>query len=172
LALAVLAAPLLAGAAEDEKELKVLKTGPALGKFSDTARGTVFHSMEDLMVAMGAPPAVVKDPKNQGMFGKMLATRMGLADAIDWKKQMVILVSAPRKPTPYAIEVTKVTVKDKTATVHWKEKELAKGTVTKPDDTLPARLVLVERFDGDVTFDPPIAEAKKEDKEKDKAKDK
>jgi hypothetical protein len=171
LGLAVVIAPLAAGAADDEKELKIFKAAPAVGKLGDVSRGAVYRNAGDLMIAMGAPPAAVRDPANIERFGKMFATRMFMTDDIDWKKQMIVLVAAPRKAAGYTIDVTKVTVKDKTATVHWKEKEVAKGDVPTATATIPAKLVLVERFDGDIQFDPPLKEEKKDDK-KDKDKDK
>ena len=80
-------------------------------------------------------------------------------DAIDWTKQMVVVVTAGVKPTGgYRVEITKATQADKTVTVHWKL-HTPKGAVTQAF-THPAQAALIERVDGEVRFDPPAAKSR------------
>ena len=74
-------------------------------------------------------------------------------EAIDWKKQMVIVVSGGERPTGgYTVETKPLEVKDGKLIVHWKI-NVPKGIVPQIV-THPALTILVDRFAGDVVFDP------------------
>ena len=82
---------------------------------------------------------------------------------IDWDKQMVLGISAGTEPGEgYAVEVAGVDVDraSKVMTVHWKVKSPAAGQKTGQALTNPARVVLLDQFEGEVRFDPP-ADARK-----------
>jgi hypothetical protein len=76
-------------------------------------------------------------------------------DKIDWKKQMVIVISAGQKPTGgYSVEVKSLEVKDGKLVVNWKLNSPAPGSIVAQVITHPGLTILVDRFDGDVVFDP------------------
>jgi hypothetical protein len=83
--------------------------------------------------------------------------RLFKADTIDWSKQMVLLVEAGRRDTEgYRVEVTGLDVKDGVLVVKWQVHEPKPGAPAARKDTYPAVALLVERFDGEVTFDPAV----------------
>jgi hypothetical protein len=128
-----------------EKELKVLARAPwRFGVQDNTQHQLVIRSQEELEKAA---------PKQADQLLKALKV-----DKIDWKTQMLVMVSAGAKRTGgYRVEITKLTPEGKTLTVHWKL-HTPTGFVTQAL-THPAESVLVERFDGPVKFDPPAAKA-------------
>lgn len=83
-------------------------------------------------------------------------------DAIDWKKQMVIVISGGSQRTGgYSVEAKSLEVKDGKLTVHWKL-NVPTGIVTQAF-THPTQTILVDRFEGDVVFDPAPPAGKKVD---------
>jgi hypothetical protein len=85
-----------------------------------------------------------------GQLAKMLKV-----EKIDWAKQMVILVSGGVQRTGgYSVNVEKLAVADKTLTVHWKLNTPKKGSIVTQALTHPGAIALVERFGGEVRFDP------------------
>jgi PrcB C-terminal len=81
-----------------------------------------------------------------------LAKRLKV-DGIDWKKQMVIVISGGQQRTGgYSVEAKSLEVKDKKLVVHWKL-NVPDGIVTQVISH-PALTILVDRFEGDVVFDP------------------
>ena len=77
-------------------------------------------------------------------------------DGIDWKKQMVVVVTVGPKPTGgYSVTIDKLVPKDKELTVHWTLKSPGKGDIVTQAFTHPAQAVLVDTFEGTVKFDPP-----------------
>lgn len=79
-------------------------------------------------------------------------------DKIDWETQMVVIATGGPKPTGgYSVEITGLTVAGKTLTVKWKLTSPEPGTIVSQAFTHPGQAVLVERFEGDVKFDPAAA---------------
>jgi len=76
-------------------------------------------------------------------------------DSIDLKKQMIIAIYAGEKPTGgYSIELKSLEVKDKKLVVHWNLKSPGPDDIVTQAITHPALVLLVDRFDGEVVFDP------------------
>jgi hypothetical protein len=76
-------------------------------------------------------------------------------DSIDWKKQMVIVVYGGEKPTGgYSMQVKSLEIKDKKLIVHWKLISPGPGSIVTQAITHPSLTILVDRFDGEVVFDP------------------
>jgi hypothetical protein len=76
-------------------------------------------------------------------------------DSIDLKKQMVVVIFAGEKPTGgYSIEVKSLELKDKKLVVHWKLKAPGPDDIVTQAITYPELVLLVDRFDGEVVFDP------------------
>jgi len=77
-------------------------------------------------------------------------------DAIDLKKQMVIVIFAGEKPTGgYSVELKSLEVKEKLV-VHWNLKTPGPDDIVTQAITYPELILLVDRFDGEVVFDPPL----------------
>lgn len=133
---------------DDAKGPKVIARAPWRFGVQDGSRHQhVIRSQEELKAAGAQAEQLLKALK---------------VDQIDWKTQMVILVSGGAQRTGgYSVEVTKLDVRDKTLTVHWKLNTPKPGQPVTQAFTHPAQTLLVERFDGTVKFDPP---AGKEDK--------
>lgn len=75
--------------------------------------------------------------------------------SIDWTKQMVIVVSGGQQRTGgYSIDVTSLNVKDGKLVVNWKLNSPKPGAIVIQVLTNPTLTILVDRFDGDVIFDP------------------
>jgi hypothetical protein len=89
-----------------------------------------------------------------------LAAKMLKVEKIDWDKQMIVIVSGGTQRTGgYKVEVAGLKVKDDTLTVHWKLIGPKPGQPVTQAPTNPAVTILVERFDGEVRFDPPSAKS-------------
>jgi hypothetical protein len=127
---------------------------------------------DDKKAEAGGAPKVIA--KSSAPFGKGPSSVMRTAedtatdrlaktlkvDSIDWKKQMVIVISGGQRPTGgYSVELTSLEVKDKKLIVHWKL-NVPTG-ITPQVVTHPTLTVLVDRFDGDVVFDPATPPGKK-----------
>jgi hypothetical protein len=83
-------------------------------------------------------------------------------ESIDWKKHMVVVVSGGRQPTGgYSVEVKDLEIKDGKLIVHWKLNAPAPGSFVTQVITTPTLTILVDRFEGDVVFDPPAPAGKK-----------
>ena len=88
--------------------------------------------------------------------------KMLKVNAIDWKTQMVIAISGGSQPTGgYSVSVTSLQVKDGKLTVNWKLNRPAPGTIVTQAFTMPSLTILVDRFEGEVVFDPKSAPGKK-----------
>jgi hypothetical protein len=99
-------------------------------------------------------PAKWTDPATQKEATAKLA-KLFKVDSINWSKQMMLLVEAgQRKTGGYSVEVTGLEVKDQVLTVKWKVNEPKPGSPVSPEPTFPGAALLVERFEGKVTFDP------------------
>jgi hypothetical protein len=76
-------------------------------------------------------------------------------DSIDLTKQMVVVIYAGEKPTGgYSIEVKSLEMKDRKLFVHWKLKAPGPDDIVTQAITYPELVLLVDRFDGEVVFDP------------------
>src|SRR5436190_442998 len=75
---------------------------------------------------------------------------------IDWKTEMLIVVSASTKRSGgYSVEVTGLEVnKDKELIVKWKLNAPGPNQPVTAALTHPAQTILVDRFEGKVVFDP------------------
>jgi len=79
-------------------------------------------------------------------------------DAIDWKTQMVLVISGGTQRTGgYSVGLTDLTVEGKTLTAHWQLRGPRPGQMVTQALTHPAAAFLVERFEGEVRFAPPTA---------------
>jgi hypothetical protein len=123
----------------------------------------VVRTAEEAAVAMGVTADKAKQPDAQKEATEQLAKQFKV-DKIDWTKQMVVVATGGRKNTGgYSVEFTGLEVKDKTLTVKWKLNSPKPGSPVTQAITHPAAAALVERFEGEVKFDPP---PKGDDKEK------
>jgi hypothetical protein len=132
-------------------ELKIYAKTPA--RIGTTA--VVIKSAEHLGKLRNADP-----DKASADVAKLLKV-----DAIDWKKQMLIVIQGGTQRTGgYSVDAKSVDVKDGTAIVHWKLNTPAPGSIVTQALTNPALTILVDRFEGDVSFNPvspPAAGGKK-----------
>src|SRR5262249_42999104 len=138
---------------QDEKpagrELKVIAQGNArIG-----AGSSVIRSAKELAAAEGGkgdPAAAV------ARLAKLLKL-----EAIDWENQMIIVISGGvQRSGGYSVELKKLAAADKTLTVHWTLNRPKPGQPVTLALTHPMLTVLVERFDGEVRFDPPPPKGK------------
>ena len=75
--------------------------------------------------------------------------------SIDLKRQMVVVIYADEKPTGgYSIELKSLEVKDKKLIVHWRPISPGPDDIVTQAITHPELVLLVDRFDGEVVFDP------------------
>jgi len=116
-------------------------------------------SASHAVMGIGAPMDKWHDSATMAEATKQWAKRFNV-DTIDWSKQMIVSVEAgQRKTGGYTVEITALEVKDKQLVMKWKVNEPKPGSAVTQETTHPAGAVLVERFerfDGQVTFDPPV----------------
>lgn len=132
---------------------------------NEKATQLVIHSAEELALAHNIP---AKDAREKRFQTAVISDVLLLlkVKAIDWDKQMLVVASAGQKPTGgYRVEITSLAVKDGTLTVRWKLHSPAKDAIVTQALTYPGEMVLVDRYVGNVKFDPP---ARQESKGKDK----
>jgi hypothetical protein len=111
---------------------------------------------------IGATSSVIQSAEQLGKLQNTEADKASAAlakqfkvDSIDWKKQMVIVVAGGTKPTGgYSVEVKSLEVKDGKLIVNWKLNSPAPGSIVTQAFTNPALTILVDRFEGDVVFEP------------------
>jgi hypothetical protein len=140
---------------EDPKpaELKVIATGLWRAPVRDgKAQQFVLKDAD----AVAAATDRTRDDAGRKEAAQAMA-KLFQVDAIDFDKQMIVVVTAGPKPTGgFSVEIEGVRREDKTATVSWKLKTPAPGDFVTEAFTHPARAALVERFDGEVKFAPPL----------------
>jgi hypothetical protein len=148
---------------EGASEVKILAHSPwkpAL-KGGDPPQN-VFRSAEELAKASGLEKPEGEEAQKKATEAAAKALKV---DDIDWKKQMVIVVTGGMKRTGgYSIEITKIETADKTMTVHWKLISPGARSAVTQTITHPALTVIVDRFEGTVVFDPPAAKDGQKDK--------
>ncbi len=84
-----------------------------------------------------------------------LLAKMLKVEKIDWQKHMLILISGGvQRSGGYSVQVNKLAIADKTLTVHWKLNRPKPGQPVTLALTHPGLMVLADRFDGEVRFDP------------------
>lgn len=125
----------------------IAKSPTRLGLKGGDATQTVYRSGEELAKSM----PIIDAAKASETAALMLKVK-----AIDWKTQMVIVVSAGTKRSGgYGVEVTGLEFnKDKELVVKWKLHSPAPNQPVTLALTHPAQTILVDRFDGKVIFDP------------------
>jgi hypothetical protein len=129
---------------------------------SDDPQQVVIRNGEELAKAAGLEKPEGEDAQRKAAETVAKALKV---DDIDWKKQMLIVVTGGVKRTGgYSVEITKIEMADKVMTVHWKLNSPKRGSPVTQTITHPALTVIVERFEGKVVFDP--SEAKDGDKDK------
>ncbi|HEY7311422.1 MAG TPA: protease complex subunit PrcB family protein [Gemmataceae bacterium] len=146
---------------EKDRDLKILARG-AWPVRHEKPTQLVLRNAEELALAHGVAP---KDAKEKRFQADVTADVVSLlkVKAIDWDKQMLVVVTAGMKRTGgYRVEILSLPVKDGTLTVRWKLHSPAPGDIVTQAITYPAEMVLVERVAA-VKFDPP---AKAEGKDK------
>jgi hypothetical protein len=137
-------------------EVKILGRGawkPATK--SGDQQQLVIRSAEELAKASGLDKPEGEDAQKKATETVAKALKV---DGIDWKKQMVIVVTGGVKRTGgYSVEITKIETADKVMTVHWKLNSPKPGSPVTQTITHPALTVIVDQFEGKVVFDPPAA---------------
>jgi protease stability complex PrcB-like protein len=119
-------------------------------------RAGQIRSATGAVLLSGAPMKKWHDSATMAEATKEWAKRFNL-QTIDWSKQMILLVEAGlRKTGGYTVEMTALEVKDRQLIVKWKVNEPKPGSAVIQETTNPAAAVLVELFDGEVIFDPPV----------------
>lgn len=140
---------------EDNRDLKILANGVWVGIEEKPAQ-LVVRSGEELAVALGVAPKDAKEKRFQNAATADTAKLLKVKD-IDWTKQMLIVVAAGAKPTGgFRVEIVALRIKDKTLTISWKLHSPAAGDIVTQAITHPSQVVLVERWQGSVRFDPPL----------------
>jgi PrcB C-terminal len=137
------------------KVLKVLARGAWRVGDSAAPLQLVIRSAKELSLAHGQTADKAEDDtlKTQAVVE---AARLFKVETIDWKTQMIIVVSAGAKPTSgYTVEITDLDVQDDVLTVHWRLNSPKPGDFVTQSFTHPAQAVLTERFDGKVVFQAP-----------------
>jgi hypothetical protein len=133
----------------EEKAGRVKILGRAAWASPATARGAqqlVLRSAKDAAAALDLPG-------NPAEATRRLA-RLFKVPAIDWTRQMVVVVTAGVKPTGgYRVEVTDLARDARTLTVRWKLHGPKPGSPVTDTITHPGTAVLVEHIAGPVRFE-------------------
>jgi hypothetical protein len=135
------------------KQLKVISQGAwpyAKARPEEPRQELVIRSAAELVAKTPYAMLDIQQQAAEKMATEAI-TKALKVDAIDWKTQMLVVVTAGARPTGgFKLDITSLTVNDKTLTVQWLLTP-PKGIVTQAF-THPARVALVERFDGEVRF--------------------
>ncbi len=140
----------------EERELKVLARGvwPVRNK---RPTQLVIRNAEELARSHGIDGDDAKDRRFQTDVTADAAQLLNVK-TIDWKKQMLVVVTAGPQPTGgYSVEILTLPVKDKTLTVRWKLNSPKAGATVRKATSYPGQMVLIERFTGTVQFDPAVS---------------
>jgi hypothetical protein len=94
-----------------------------------------------------------------GIEDKAAAARVVAAlkgPELDWQRHTLLVISGGVQRTGgYAVELQGLEVKDKVLVVRWKLKRPGPGDIVTQAITHPTLILMVNRFDGEVRFDPP-----------------
>ncbi|MSQ94519.1 MAG: protease complex subunit PrcB family protein [Gemmataceae bacterium] len=127
--------------AQGKGELKVIAKTPAR-----IAQGPVVIKSAEQLAKLQSTEA----DKASAQLAKMLKV-----ESIDWTKQMVIVISGGTQRTGgYAVEVKSLEVKEGKLIVNWKLNTPPPDAFVTQAFTNPALTILVDRFVGDVVFEP------------------
>lgn len=139
------------GAGADKADLKV--HAQSKGNYGVSGKGsTVIRNAEDLARLRGA-----KDPDQAS---DILAKQLKVP-AIDWKTQMVVVVSGGvQRSGGFSVDLVGLTKKEKDLTVRWKLNRPKPGSPVTLALTHPTLLLLMDRFEGEIHFDPPSPKGK------------
>jgi hypothetical protein len=100
---------------------------------------------------LDAPEPVLERMRQESLARYLKALKV---KAIDFNKQMLVGASGGTQPAGARVEITRVAHGGGRLTVHWKLHP-PKAGAAPAELTHPAEVVLVERFAGDIQFDPP-----------------
>jgi hypothetical protein len=115
----------------------------------------VLHDPQELAVALGVAPKDARERRFQNDAVADTAKLLKVKD-IDWNKQMLVVVAVgSRRTGGYRVEIESLTVKDEALVVKWKLHEPRPGDVVTQAITYPTQMVLVDKFQGRILFDPP-----------------
>ncbi len=132
----------------------------ASGSTTSTSEGGKADSPKVLAKApikLGATSAAIRSAEE---LAKLNAKAEDVAralkiDKIDFSKQMLVVISGGPRPTGgFGVEYKSAEVKDKKLVIHWVLKTPAKDAFVTQAFTHPMLVVLMDRFDGDIVFDP------------------
>jgi len=114
----------------------------------------VVMDAEQLVKTTGNPEKA-KDEAVQKKTVDSMAQAMKVKD-IDWNKQMMIVVGGGKQSTDgFVVDVTGVEKRGDMLVVLWKLQKVKAGTPVTEGAKHPTMAILVGKFDGAVTFDPP-----------------
>ncbi len=140
---------------KDKSDVKILARGVWPVQEEKPAQ-RVLRSGEELATALGVEPQNAKEKRFQNEAMRDTAKLLKVKN-IDWDKQMLLVVADGAKRTGgYRVEIVSLRIKDGTLTVNWKLHAPPADAVVTQAITYPAQMVLVERFRGNVRFDPPV----------------
>jgi len=143
----------------EDRELPILARG-VWPVPQDKPEQLILRNGEELALAHGVAAADAKDMRIQIAAGKDVLKLLKV-EHIDWKKHMLVVVASGTKPTGgYSVEVLGLSVKDKVLTIRWRLNSPKPGSIVTQALTHPSQMVLVERFDGSIRFDPPVKDKK------------
>ena len=131
---------------EKAKEIKIHAKAPgsAIGLYRKTI------AIRNLTELSKAIPANATGKDHEEMAASQLKVKK-----IDWDKQMIIVIYGGERPTGgYSVDVKSLEVKDKKLIVHWKLNTPGPDDIVTQAITYPELVLLVDRFDGQVVFDP------------------
>jgi hypothetical protein len=118
----------------------------------------IIRSEEELIKASGLPG----DGRTRMQLADFLQKAFKL-DKVDYDKQMLVVITGGTQPSGgFRLEAQKVVADGKTLTIHWKlhaPKDVATAVITHP-----ATLVLVDRSNGEIRFEPPVGKPAKDKK--------
>ena len=140
---------------EGDQAVKIIARGAWRPGSKGEPQHLVIRSVEELAKGSGLEKPEGEEAQKKAAEAFLKALRI---DEIDWKKQMLIVVSAGRKNTGgYSVEITQIDrAEEKLMTVHWKLNTPKPGGPVTQTITHPALTAVVERFAGKVVFDPPL----------------
>lgn len=139
----------LVAEADKESELKV--TARAFWR----PAGGIQGKAQQLVIRNGAEAATAMGKGKDAEAATNELAKLFKVESIDWKKQMVVVVTAGPKPTGgYSVTIDKLVAADKQLTVKWTLKSPGPGDFVTQAFTHPAQAALTEQFEGKVKFDP------------------
>jgi hypothetical protein len=148
----------------DEKAPKIVASATWVHGGGPKPKTSVIRTAEEAAVALGLPADKAKEEGAQKEATEKFA-QLFKVEKIDWQKQMIVTAALGTRNTGgYSVEFTGLEIKDKTFTVKWKENGPKPGQPVLQVITMPAGAALVERFEGEVKFDPAAEKPKEKDK--------